>query len=341
MNLLTDYSIEELKQIVTDLGQKPYRAAQVFKWAHQFSPYEEMSDLPLEFREKLAAGFEPNALAEVKKLTSRDGTVKYLFRLNDGALIESVLMDYKYGRTLCISTQAGCRMGCAFCASGKDGLLRNLSAGEILSQLLYVNRGLKGTLKDRAVQNVVLMGSGEPLDNYDNVVKFIGLATAKEGINIGQRNISLSTCGVADKMKRLADEGHQIMLTVSLHATTDKERNMIMPVNRAYPIAQVLDASRYFFEKTGRRITFEYTLIKEFNMFEDDAFRLAAMLRGMPSHLNLIMLNDTGNKGIKACTREEAEKFKQLLEEKGVTCTVRRSLGSDIEGACGQLRRKG
>ena len=337
---MADYSIDELKEICVGAGQKPYRAAQVYKWAHLFKDYSEMSDLPLEFRERLSAEYAAQAVTVEKKLTAKDGTAKYLFRLSDGAFIESVLMEYSYGRTLCVSTQAGCRMGCRFCASGASGLLRNLSAGEILSQILCVNAECGGALKERAVQNVVLMGSGEPLDNYDNVTKFIRLACAKEGINIGQRGISLSTCGLADKMRRLADEGFQIMLTVSLHATTDRDRTALMPVNKAFNLADVLAASRYYFEKTGRRITFEYTLVKGFNMSEQDAFRLAAMLRGMASHLNLIMLNETGVNNIKACSRDEAEAFKKMLEERGVTCTVRRSLGSEIAGACGQLRSK-
>lgn len=340
MKLLADYNVDELKEIAVTLGQKGYRAAQVFKWAHMYKDYADMSDLPLEFRDKLSLEYAAKALTCEKKLTAKDGTAKHLFKLWDGNLIESVLMEYTYGRTLCVSTQAGCRMGCRFCASGKGGLLRNLSAGEILSQILYVNAEYGGALKERAVQNVVLMGSGEPLDNYDNVVKFIRLASAKEGINIGQRGIALSTCGLGDKMRRLADEGFSVMLTVSLHATTDKDREALMPVNRAFPLAEVLSASRYYFEKTGRRITFEYTLIKNFNMSEQDAFRLAAMLRGIPTHLNLIMLNETGDKALKPCTRAEAEEFKTMLEERGVTCTVRRSLGSEIEGACGQLRSK-
>jgi len=340
MKLLSDYNIDELKEICATMGQKPYRAAQVFKWGHLFRDYSEMSDLPLEFREKLSSEYTAKALTAEKKLKAKDGTAKYLFKLHDGCLIESVLMEYSYGRTLCVSTQAGCRMNCRFCASGENGLVRNLSAGEILSQILYVNAEYGGTLKERAVQNVVLMGSGEPLDNYGNVVKFIRLACAKEGINIGQRGIALSTCGIADKMRRLADEGLNVMLTVSLHATTDRDRTALMPVNKAFNLIDVLGASRYSFEKTGRRITFEYTLIKNYNDSEQDAFRLAAMLRGMASHLNIIMLNETGVNDIKACSRDEAEAFKKTLKERGVTCTVRRSLGSEISGACGQLRSK-
>jgi 23S rRNA (adenine2503-C2)-methyltransferase len=231
-------------------------------------------------------------------------------------------------------------MGCVFCASGADGFGRNLSAGEIAGQVIAVNRDLGGTARDRKINNIVLMGSGEPLDNYDNVVQFLRIIMAKEGLNMGQRCISLSTCGLAERIKRLADDGFSVNLTVSLHAVTDEARSAIMPVNKSNPIAAVMSAARYYFERTGRRIMFEYTLIKGRNSGAADARRLALLLRGISAHVNLILLNPGTDGGLQPLSRDEAETFKGRLEALGVNCTVRRALGSDIEGACGQLKRR-
>lgn len=297
-----------------------------------------MSNLPKPLIATLSEKYSVTGVEIIKKLISRDGTVKYLFALGDGNVVEGVLMRYKYGNTLCISTQVGCRMGCAFCASGIDGLIRNLTAGEILGEVLEVNRDEGGTPEKRAVTNVVLMGSGEPLDNYDNVTSFLRLLNDKEGLNISERNVSLSTCGITDNIKRLADDGFSVTLTISLHAADDETRKRIMPTANKYKIADIVSAAKYYFEKTGRRYIFEYSLIKGVNDGKDNMLALAKLLKGLPCHVNLIRLNYVKEKGLKGS--DNAEEMKKILENEGISATVRRTMGSDIDGACGQLRRR-
>jgi 23S rRNA (adenine2503-C2)-methyltransferase len=276
----------------------------------------------------------------LKKFVGKSGTIKYLFRLSDGNLIEGVYMPHDYGNTLCLSTQIGCRMGCSFCASGLDGLLRNLTPGEMLGQVIAVNRDNGGTTKDRAVTNLVLMGSGEPFDNYQNVLKFLDLVSMEKGIGISERNISLSTSGLADKIREFADSGHKVTLSISLHAPFDELRSSIMPVNKKYNINKIVSASKYYFEKTGRRVIFEYTLIKGTNDSPECAKELATLTRGFPSHVNLIRLNEVKERNHRAPTEDATKEFLKRLEALGVSATIRRSLGNDIEGACGQLRRR-
>jgi 23S rRNA (adenine2503-C2)-methyltransferase len=337
---LLDFAPDELAALMAAKGQKNYRAAALFKWLHSGADFPEMSDFPLPLREELANEYFAQSVKTREKFLSRDGTAKYLFELNDGQLIESVLMSYAAGNTLCVSSQVGCRMGCVFCASGADGLARNLSAGEILGQIAAANRELGGSARDRKIQNVVLMGSGEPLDNYEAVTKFLPLVMDNRGLNLGQRCISLSTCGLAPQIRRLADDGFTINLTVSLHSGFNAERAAFMPVNRAYPVEEAMAAARYYFDKTGRRVMLEYTLIKNKNMRRADALKVKELSRGFPCHVNLILLNPIEGSTMKPPTRDEAERFKNALEDLGVLCTVRRALGSDIGGACGQLRAR-
>ncbi len=285
---------------------------------------------------RLAARFELTVPhVERKQVSKLDGTVKYLWRMRGGDCVESVLMRYEHGNTVCVSTQVGCRMGCKFCASGLFGLKRNLSAGEILDQVLFAQKdsGLK-------ISNIVLMGTGEPLDNYDNVLKFLHLVSCQEGINIGQRHISLSTSGLADKIEKLADEKLQITLSISLHAPDNESRGKIMPVNRSYPIERLMQACNYYFDTTGRRISYEYAMSRGISDRPWQAERLAALLKGRPGHVNLIPLNPVKESAVQPSTRESVRRFQQILEKNGVTATVRRRLGPDIDAACGQLRRR-
>ena len=267
-----------------------------------------------------------------------DGTRKYLFELSDGNLVESVFMRYQHGNSVCISSQVGCRMGCAFCASGIDGLERNLSAGEMLSEVLVVNHHLGGTIADRKITNIVLMGSGEPLDNYDNVVKFVRMVSAPKGINISQRNISLSTCGIAPKIKKLADEDLSITLTISLHASDDETRRCMMKIANAYSLDELMESVRYYYNKTNRRVVFEYIMLEN-NTKHADALRLKHLLSGLQSHINLIPVNSTEN-NVKGISKERQTKFWEHLKAQGISATTRRTLGADIEGACGQLKRR-
>ena len=284
--------------------------------------------------------YEDATISLHTKLVGKDGTVKYVYKLADGNIIEGVLMSYKYGNTLCVSTQVGCRMGCKFCASTLGGLVRNLSAGEILAQVLFVNRDNGGDLKNRKVTNVVLMGSGEPLDNFDNVVKFFNLVSAPNGINISQRNISLSTCGLVDKIKELAKLKLQVTLTISLHAPTDDMRKEIMPIANRYSISELIDATKLYFNETKRRIVFEYSLISGKNDTFECADELAKLLKGLVCHVNLIPLNEVKERGMLGTNRKKAYAFMDRLNKAGISATVRRTMGADIEGACGQLRAK-
>lgn len=340
MKFLADYNLTELKQLlVEEYSQPAFRAKQLYANITRFNSYDEMTDIPKALKERLQADFCDCALKIEKKLVSVDGTIKYLYRLSDGNVIEGAFMKQSYGNTLCVSTQVGCRMGCAFCASGIGGLVRNLTAGEILSQVLCVNRDNGGTIEKRAITNVVLMGSGEPLDNYDEVTSFIKLLSDENGLNVSERNISLSTCGLVENVKRLADDGFTVTLTFSLHASCDEMRRKVMPIANKYTISQIIDSAKYYFEKTGRRVIFEYTMIKGTNINHFDAKRLSELLRGFPAHVNLIPLNPVKEKNVVGCSTAEAERFCKKLNSMGVSATIRKSKGADVGGACGQLRR--
>ncbi|MBQ0099370.1 MAG: 23S rRNA (adenine(2503)-C(2))-methyltransferase RlmN, partial [Firmicutes bacterium] len=292
MKILEDFSLEEIENYIKEMGEKSFRSKQIFKSLHRGLKISEMTDLSLTLRDKLSKEFTP-PIEIIKSLKSIDGTEKFLYKLYDGNVIEGVLMKYKYGYTLCVSTQVGCRMGCKFCASTLNGLIRNLTAGEILGQVLTVNRKLGGDLKDdRKIINVVLMGSGEPPDNYDNVIKFLSLVSHPEGINISTRNISVSTSGLVDKMIKIANEGFSFNLTVSLHSPFDEERERIMPIAKTYKIKEIIDACENYFAKTKRRFIFEYVLIKGENDTNRHADALINLLKGKPCHVNLIRLNE-------------------------------------------------
>ena len=326
-----------VEELILALGEKKFRAKQLYDGLMQGKKISEIKVLPSPLREKLTDRFEDCALEIVKTLKSEDGTEKYLYRLADGNVIEGVFMRYKYGNTLCVSTQVGCRMGCKFCASTLCGRLRDLSSGEILSQVLVVN-ALHQSGKERGVTNIVLMGSGEPLDNYDNVVAFLKNVTAEGGINVSARNVSLSTCGLVDKMYALAEEGLPVNLTVSLHSPSDEERARTMPIANRWKIAEILKACENYFEKTGRRYIFEYALIAGENCDERHARALIELLKGRPCHVNLIRLNEVKERTLLAAEEKQAYKFLGWLEKGGISATLRRRTGADIGGACGQLR---
>lgn len=337
---LLDLSFDEVKEIVEKEGQQSFRAKQIFEFAFSGVSIDEMSSLPKSFRSSLSKNYVANPVSIYKKLVSQDKTAKYIYKLQDGNIIEGVLMRYKYGNTICVSTQVGCRMGCKFCASGLNGLVRNLNASEILGQVLAVNRELGGTRENRKITNIVLMGSGEPLDNYDQVTKFLKLVNAPYSLNISQRNISLSTCGLANKIKQLANDGFSITLTISLHSPTDEKRKTIMPIANAYSLKEVAEAAKYYFDKTGRRVVFEYALIDGVNDSFEDAQELRNLLKGFPTHINLIPLNPVAERGLNGTPKHQVYAFQKKLEELGMSATVRRTMGEDIEGACGQLRNK-
>ncbi len=338
--ILQDHSLAELQALILAWGEQKYRAGQLYRGLMRGKRIAEISDLSRTLKSRLLEKFEDEPVRIAETFVSADGTEKYLFELADGNIVEGVLMSYKYGKTQCVSTQVGCRMNCAFCASGLNGLIRNLTAGEILGQILAVNARQGGTAEKRAVTNVVLMGSGEPLDNYANTVRFLRNVTAEGGICISARNISLSTCGLVPKMYELADEGIPVNLTVSLHSPTDEERARIMPIAKAYTIADILRACDYYFEKTGRRYIFEYSLIAGENAGRAQAERLIALLRGRPCHVNLIRLNAVPEKGLCGISEKDAYRFLGVLERGGLSATLRRTIGADIGGACGQLRAK-
>ncbi len=338
---LLNFSFEELQNLIEGLGEKKFRAGQIFKSLHLGLDFDAMTDISKVFRERLSSEYDAQPVRIIKHLQSVDGTMKFLFALRDNNVVEGVLMKYNHGYSLCISTQVGCRMHCAFCASGLHGLVRNLTAGEILGEVISVNKFLGGGIGEkRKVINIVLMGSGEPLDNYDNVIKFFHLVSEKNGINISQRNISLSTSGIVPKMYELANENLSINLTVSLHSPFDEERQKIMPVAKTYKIAQILDACANYFEKTGRRYIFEYVLIKGENDTQRHAEGLINILKGRPCHINLIRLNEVKENQLKSGTDKDAYRFMGVLEKAGLSATVRRKMGEDIDGACGQLRQR-
>ncbi len=328
---------EELKQALADLGEKPFRAGQVFSWLHKGARFSEMTNLSLALREKLAEkGIDQPVAIRETRVSRLDGTKKFLYALPDGNCVEGVLMRYHYGATLCVSTQVGCKMGCRFCASTLDGCVRSLTAAEMLCQVQCANR----ELGDERVHNIVLMGSGEPFDNYDQVVRFLRLASHPEGLNIGIRHISLSTCGLVPEIRRFAQEGLPVTLSLSLHAPNDAIRRQIMPVAHRYSMDETLDACRFYLEKTGRRIVFEYALIDRVNAGEACAEELADRLRGMQCHVNLIPLNTVKERNLYGVTEAQVRAFLAVLEKRHISATRRREMGDDIEGACGQLRKK-
>lgn len=331
-------SIKELEEFLKGIGQPAYRAKQIFQWLHKkmAATFEEMTDLPAQLREILK---EKCALAIVRQenvqISAEDGTAKFLFRLADGNLIESVLMRYHHGNSVCISSQAGCRMGCRFCASTIDGLARNLTASEMLEQIYAISRYTK-----ERVSNVVVMGSGEPLDNFDNLNRFIDLLNDERGINISQRNITVSTCGLVERIRELADRKLAITLAISLHASNNEKRRTLMPIAYKYSIEQVIDACKYYFNKTGRRITFEYSLVMGVNDTKEDAEELAGLLAGLNCHVNLIPVNPIKERDFRQSKTAQIQAFKNRLEKNAINVTIRREMGRDIDGACGQLRRR-
>ncbi len=329
-------TLSEMQEELGALGLPKYRALQVYRWLHRgVTDFSQMSDLSKALREELSQRYF-TAWAEVEqKRVSKDGTVKYLFRLPDGEHVESVLMHYHHGTSICISTQVGCKMNCSFCATGQSGFARNLAASEILSQVQAASLDA-----GERISHIVLMGMGEPLDNYQNVLRFLELVTSQEGLNLSMRHISLSTCGLVDKIYDLADKRLQLTLSVSLHAPNDEIRSRTMPVNKRWNMEELLKACKYYSDKTGRRISFEYAMISGVNDMDWCAKELASRLRGILAHVNLIPVNDVTGTGYKKSGLDRQQRFVSLLEERGVTATVRRTLGSDIEASCGQLRRK-
>lgn len=329
-------SYEELANYISSLGEARFRADQIFAWLHSgVSSFDEMSNISKELREKLSAACEISRAECLRcQKSSSDGTRKYLLGFSDGNCVEAVFMKYNHGNTVCISTQVGCRMGCKFCASTKGGLIRNLAPSEMLSELFAIIRDT-----GEKISNIVLMGTGEPLDNYENVLRFLRLVNDERGLNIGMRHISLSTCGLCEKIAQLAEENLPLTLSVSLHAPTDEKRNEIMPINKAYGVHRLIDECRHYFEKTSRRISFEYTMISGKTDGLDTARELAELLKGFHCHVNLIPLNRISGGSLMPSDKESIRRFKQHLEENGITVTVRRSLGADIDAACGQLRQ--
>ena len=330
-------NMEQLKALMAEMGEKPFRAKQILEWLHgmQAESFEEMTNLPKAFRERLSHETCLITLVPVNHLcSSLDGTEKYLFRLPDGNIIESVLMRYRYGNSVCISSQVGCRMGCRFCASTLDGLVRNLTPSEMLEQVYRIQR-----ISGERVSHVVIMGSGEPLDNYENLLSFLNLISIKEGLNLSHRNITVSTCGLVPEIRRLAEERLQLTLALSLHASDGETRKSLMPIANRYSLDEVLGACDEYFEKTGRRVSFEYSLVKDVNDTEEEAKKLISLLKGKNCHVNLIPVNPIKERSYRQSSRETVEHFKNLLEKNGIHATIRREMGRDIEGACGQLRR--
>ena len=334
---LKSMTLTEMGALFKELGQPAFRAKQVYTWLHKgVRSYDEMSNLPKALREKLEADYPICPPEVVRRQESRkDGTIKYLWRLADGNCVETVLMRYHYGNTVCISTEVGCRMGCAFCASTIGGLVRKLEPFEMLDEVLFtqVDSGLP-------ISHIVLMGIGEPLDNFDNVMRFLELVNSADGMNISMRHISLSTCGLVPMIDRLAEKKLQLSLAISLHGPTDEIRNRIMPVNKAYPTEELLAACRRYYEATSRRIHFEYAMIDGINDAPEHAQTLLKRLKGLPAHINLIPLNHVEESPLKPSTKAAVARFQQILEKGGLTATVRRTLGGDIDASCGQLRRK-
>lgn len=327
---------DELKNLMTELGEKPFRAKQIYSWLHEHlvTSYDEMGNIPGKLKEKLKD--YPIAALEMvdEQISAIDGTRKYLFRLSDGNVIESVLMRYKHGNSVCISSQVGCKMGCRFCASTIGGWTRNLLPSEMLDQIYRIQ-----SITGERVSNVVVMGTGEPMDNYDNIVRFVHLLSDEDGLNISQRNITVSTCGIVPKIYELAKEKLQITLALSLHAPNDEKRQELMPIAQRYSMDEVLDACRNYFQETGRRITFEYSLVAGVNDSDEDARELSSRIHDINCHVNLIPVNPIKERSYRRSTRQAVENFKIKLEKCGINVTIRREMGSDIDGACGQLRK--
>ena len=334
---LKSMTLAEMQEAFAALGEPKFRAKQVFTWLHRgASRFDEMTNLSKPLREKLDGLYFITAPRVVRKQVSKlDGTIKYLWQLGDGNCVESVVMQYHHGNTVCISSEVGCPMGCKFCASTLGGLIRRLTPAELLDQVLFsqLDSGL-------TISNIVLMGIGEPLDNFDAVMRFLELVNSPEGLNIGMRHISLSTCGLVDKIELLAERNLQLTLSVSLHSPDNESRSKIMPVNKRWPVEQLLAACRAYFEKTGRRVSFEYTMIDGVSDAPEQAELLAKKLHGMQAHVNMIPLNNVEESGLRCSSHAAIERFQKILESHGVTATVRRTLGSDIDASCGQLRRK-
>lgn len=331
-------SEKEMEELALSLGEKAFRGKQLFQWVHdkRVGSFDEMSNLSASFREKLKEKYTISGVTQVEKQVSQKGdTAKYLFALEDGNVIESVWMKYHHGNSVCISSQVGCRMGCTFCASTLTGLARNLTAGEMLSQIYEIQRDT-----GERVSNVIVMGMGEPLDNYDNLLHFLRLVSHEKGICISQRNITVSTCGLVEQIRRLAEENLQITLAISLHAPNDEIRRRTMPVANRYGIDEIIQACRDYFAVTGRRITFEYSMIRGVNDKREHAEELAERLRGLNCHINLIPLNEVRERECLRSRKEDIQQFKLVLEKNHRNVTIRREMGSDIDAACGQLRKK-
>lgn len=331
-------TLEELKMEMERMGEKSFRAAQLYDWMHckLASGYDDMTNIPLSLRKKLESEYPYVSLTPVEIQESRlDGTKKFLFALSDGNVVESVWMKYKHGNSVCISSQVGCKMGCRFCASTLDGWERNLLPSEMLDQIYAITR-----LTGERVSNVVVMGTGEPMDNFENLLTFIHILTEEHGLHISQRNITVSTCGIVPKMRELADKGLAITLALSLHATTDEKRRELMPVANTYHMDELMEACAYYFEKTGRRITFEYSLVAGVNDTPEDAVQLSALAGPLNCHVNLIPVNPIKERNYRQSGQEEILAFKNKLEKNRINVTIRREMGRDIDGACGQLRRR-
>ena len=331
-------TLQELNEEVRSLGEPAFRGKQIYEWLHKrcVRSFEEMTNISKALREKLEASYDPVILKqEALQISQIDGTRKYLFELPDGNFVESVWMDYRFGASVCISSQVGCRMGCKFCASTLDGLERGLAPSEMLDQIYSITRDT-----GERVSHVVIMGTGEPMDNYDNVIRFLRMLTDENGLNISQRDVTLSTCGIVPGIRKLATEGLSINLAISLHAPTDEKRKKLMPIANQYTLAELMDACRFYFEKTGRRITFEYSLVGGQNDNRQEAEELSHLLAGMNCHVNLIPVNPVAECGLPESSRERAGEFAAWLEKKHIPATVRREMGRDIDGACGQLRRR-
>ena len=331
-------TLRELEEWLITIGEKKFRAKQIYQWIHikHVEGFDDMTNLSMELREKLKQQANLVVLKEeLVQISKIDGTRKYLFALTDGNMIESVFMRYKHGNSVCVSSQVGCRMGCRFCASTLDGLVRNLTPSEILEQIYRISAST-----GERVSNVVVMGSGEPMDNYNNLIRFIELLSDENGLNISQRNITVSTCGLVPKMRELADLKLQITLALSLHASSQEKRKELMPVANSYELEEVLEACRYYFEQTGRRITFEYSLVGGVNDTKEDADRLSQLVRGMNCHINLIPVNPIKEREYVQSEHKDILNFKNKLEKNGINVTIRREMGRDIDGACGQLRKR-
>lgn len=335
---LKSMNLGELTQFVADLGEKSFRAKQIYQWIHekQADSFDEMSNISRQLKDQLKANSYLISLKkEAVQISKLDGTRKYLFQLEDGNVIESVLMRYKYGNSVCISSQVGCRMGCRFCASTLDGLVRGLRPAEMLDQIYQIGKDI-----GERISNVVVMGTGEPMDNFDNLLRFIELLTDEHGLHISQRNLTVSTCGIVPRMRELADKKLQITLALSLHASNQIKRLELMPVANKYDIHEVVDACKYYFEQTGRRVSFEYSLVGGVNDTDQDAAELCQLVKGMNCHINLIPVNPIKERDYVQSNAKVIAAFKNKLEKNGINVTIRREMGRDIDGACGQLRKR-